>query len=81
MYICINKNKQTMKTIQILKAETLGMIAFAKGQKCVAAWDKELMNMLSNRKLSETPKNEASTIELLKSWNNGWNKANIQAAK
>lgn len=70
-----------MKKTQLLKAETLGMIAFANGKSCVGAWDKNLMEMIKGRKVSEKPAGEAKISEIFKAWSNGWQKANILAAR
>lgn len=64
-----------MKATQILTAETFGMINHEQGLKRIPANSKELMQMISNRNVGETPKNEASTIDLLDAWVKGWDKA------
>ena len=64
-----------MKTSQITTAETFGMINHEQGIIRVPAQSKELMEMLSNRKVGKTPKNEATTIELMNAWTKGWDKA------
>jgi hypothetical protein len=69
--------QKTMKNSQITIAETLGMINHEQGMMRVPAHCKELMNMLTGRKVGETPKNEASSIELMDAWTKGWDKAKI----
>jgi len=64
-----------MTNSQITTAETFGIINYEQGIKRVPAQSKELLNMLQNRKPGVTPKNEASTIELMNAWNKGWDKA------
>lgn len=64
-----------MKATQITTAETLGMVNHEQGIMRAPAQSKELMNMIKDRKVGEIPKNEASTIELMKAWNKGWDKA------
>ena len=64
-----------MSNSQIITAETLGMINYEEGVIRVPAQSKELMNILKNRKIGETPNNQASSIDLLKAWTKGWDKA------
>ena len=64
-----------MTTSQITTAETFGMINHEQGIMRVPAQSKELMDMLKGRKAGETPKNEASTLELMDAWTKGWDKA------
>ena len=64
-----------MKTSQITTAETFGMINHEQGIMRVPAQSKELTSMIKNRKVGETPKNEASTIEIMNAWISGWDKA------
>ena len=71
----ITKNKETMTNPQITTAETFGMINHEQGTMRVPAQSKELMNMLIGWKVGESPKNEASTIELMNAWTKGWDKA------
>jgi hypothetical protein len=69
-----------MKTTQILQASVLGTLAFKSGKKCIPAHDADLMNMLSGRMIGQTPKGEASNIQIMKAWTNAWHNANIAAA-
>jgi hypothetical protein len=64
-----------MKASQIKSAETFGMINYEQGIICAPAQSNELMGMLAKRQIGKTPKNEATTIELMKAWTNGWHKA------
>lgn len=66
---------------QILKAQTLGMIAFVNGKKCAPALDKEVMNMIGSRKVGEKVKGEATTVQILKAWNHGFVSASFESAK
>ena len=61
-----------MKATQLQTAETLGAFDFAKGF-ISASQSIEIMNMLEGRKIGETPKNEASSIEIMDAWKKGWN--------
>lgn len=64
-----------MKDSQIATAENLGIIAHESGKMRIAAQSKELMEMLSGRKVGQTPKNEASSEELMDAFYSGWDKA------
>ena len=64
-----------MKTSQITTAETFGMINHEQDVMRVPAQSKELMGMLTGRLVGETPKNEASTMDLMDAWIKGWDKA------
>lgn len=64
-----------MRNSQITTAETFGMINHEQGIMRVPSQSKELMNMIEGRKVGETPKNEASTNELMNAWIKGWDKA------
>jgi hypothetical protein len=64
-----------MNTSQITTAETFGMINHEQGIMRVPAQSKELMNMLTGRKVGQTPKNEPSTSDLMVAWLKGWDKA------
>ena len=66
-----------MKATQILQASVLGTIAFKSGKKCVPAWDNDLAKMFIGRQVGQTPKGEASTIEILKAWTTAWHNANL----
>jgi len=63
-----------MKATQLELAETLGALDYGRGIIAVAQ-SKKFMDMLQGRKIGETPKFEASTIELMDAWKKGWNKA------
>lgn len=65
-------------TDQIKKAEKLGATAFNNNAMCVPALDRNLLNMLAGRGIGETPKGEASTIRLLKSWTGAWHNENAK---
>ena len=67
-------NIYTMKATQLQTAETLGTLDFAKGF-ISASQSIEIMNMLEGRKIGETPKSEASSIEIMDAWKKGWNTA------
>ena len=69
----------TTKTTQILSAAVLGTIAFAQGIKCAPCLDSKLMNMLAGRQIGETPKGEASSIQLMTEWSKAWTCANLTA--
>lgn len=69
-----------MKATQITTAETLGTLDFSKGFISVSQ-SAEFMNMLKGRNIGQTPKLEASTIELMDAWKKGWNKAKRQMMK
>lgn len=62
-------------------AETYGMINHEQGNNRVPAQSKELMELISGRKIGETPKGEPTTIELMDAWLNGWDKAKRIAMK
>ena len=62
-----------MKKIQLTTAETFGMINFEQGINAPAQ-SKEIMQMIENRKIGQTPKGEASTKELFDAWFKGWDK-------
>lgn len=68
-----------MKATQILQASVLGTIAFKSGKKCVPAHDSELMKMLANRQIGQTPKGHATSIQIMKAWTTAWHNANITA--
>lgn len=59
---------------QLQAAEILGTSDFSKGL-ISASQSIEFMNMLQGRKIGETPKHEASSIELMDAWKKGWTKA------
>ena len=63
-----------MKTSKLTIAESYGLIASQEDNFCVPAQNKELMAMLSGRKIGSTPKGEPSTSELINSSNKGFNK-------
>lgn len=56
-------------------AETLGMIAYARGIHCAPCLDRDMMDTLKGRELGDT-----RTVKELKAWTNGWTKANLAAA-
>jgi len=62
-------------TNQITTAETFGMTNYAQGIMRAPSQSKELMNMLASRQIGKTPKNEASSIQLMDAWSKGWDKA------
>lgn len=64
-----------MRTSQITTAENLGIIAHESGKMRIAAQSKELMEILSGRKVGETPEGEASSVELINAFYSGWDKA------
>jgi hypothetical protein len=64
-----------MTTAALQTAETLGAIDFATGIITAPSQSVEFMKMLEGRKIGETPKFEASTIELMDAWSKGWNTA------
>jgi len=68
-----------MKTEQIKKAKNLGKLAFDNGIDCVPALNKEIMNIIAGRNIGETPEGEASTMDILKAYINGWMLANMAA--
>lgn len=70
-----------IKKEQILKAAQLGKLAFEAGQKRVCAWDLELNKMFIGRNIGETPKGEASSIEIMKAWISAWDSANLSNAR
>ena len=63
-----------MKATQLQTAETLGALDFTKGF-ISASQSAELIKMLEGRKIGETPKFEASSIEIMDAWKKGWNTA------
>jgi cell wall assembly regulator SMI1 len=67
--------KNTNKKHQLLIAETFGLIAHELGRNRVPAQDKKLLQMFDGRNIGETPTGEASTMDLMKAWTNGWDKA------
>lgn len=67
----------TTKQIQLVSAQVLGTKAFTSGIKRVAHFDKELENMMTGRKIGETPKGEASSIAIMNAWYTGWDNANL----
>ena len=60
---------------QITTAQTLGMIAHENNTMRAAAQSKELMKMIAGREIGKTPKNEATTAELMNAYYSGWDKA------
>jgi hypothetical protein len=66
-----------MKTSQILTAKTFGIINHEQGIMRIPSQSKQLMDMLIGRKIGFTPKNEASSNELMNAWINGWDEAKI----
>ena len=68
-------NIYTMKATQLQTAEILGTLDFAKGFITAPSQSVELMKILEGRKIGETPKSEASSIEIMDAWKKGWNTA------
>ena len=62
---------------QIFQAAILGTAAFNNGIKCAPALDAEFMKMLAGRQIGETPKGEASSVKLMKTWTHNWTLANL----
>jgi hypothetical protein len=65
-----NQNKKMNKEIAIIKAATLGTIAFKNGKKSIPAIDPELLKLIGQ--------NDCTT-DLLKAWINSWHAANLAA--
>ncbi len=64
------------KSQQIIRAALLGTEAY-KNQIVAACQDEELLDMVDGRKIGETPKGEASTVDILNAWNHSWHAANL----
>ena len=71
---------QSKKSSQILEASVLGTIAFNNGIKRVPHFDLELSKMFKGRFIGITPKGEASSINIMKAWLQGWDAANLSKA-
>jgi hypothetical protein len=70
-----------MKATQLQTAENLGTLDFAKGIMAAPSKSPELMKMLEGRKIGETPKCEASSIEIMNAWTKGFNAAKREMMK
>lgn len=57
--------------IKILKAATLGTIAFKAGQKRIPALDKNLVSLFAGE--------VGSSVVLMQAWLNSWDAANLAA--
>ena len=64
-----------MKAKQILSAETFGIINFENGMLRSVSQSNDIMNMLAGREIGKTPKNEATSLEIMNAWYKGWDKA------
>lgn len=73
----MNTKVTKLQAQQLLAAAVLGTNAFLSGKPRVPAHDKDLMDMLRGRGIGQTPKGEASSIELMKMWLNNWDLANL----
>ena len=67
------------KQDQILRAALLGTDAFKAGKGSAPCLNKEVMEMLTGRPVGETPKGEASSIEIMDAYSNSWHAANLAA--
>lgn len=74
------KTKNTVAKQQILEASVLGTIAFNNGINRAPFYDTTLHKLWAGRGVGETPKGEASTVEIMKAWTNAWDAANIANA-
>lgn len=59
----------------IKEAEKLGSLDYEQGIMRVPAHSNLLMEIIRNRKIGTTPKNEIPTTELMRAWIKGWDKA------
>lgn len=66
-----------MKNSQILEASILGTLAFKNGLKRAPFYDAELKKFFIGREIGETPKGEASSIEIMNAWTKAWDTANL----
>lgn len=62
-------------------ARTYGMKNHDQGIIRVPAQSKELMNMLTGRKIGLTPEGEPTSISLMDAWIQGWHEARRQMAE
>jgi hypothetical protein len=70
-----------LKTAQLLEASTLGTLAYNNGIK-VPCQDSELLKMSAfKKKIGEKVKGEATSIDLMKAWQNAWHKSNLAYAR
>lgn len=72
--------KNSIAAAQILEASVLGTLAFKNGLKRAPYYDVELNKFFAGRNIGETPKGEASSIAIMKAWNNAWDNANLANA-
>jgi hypothetical protein len=66
----MKNSKNTIAASQILEASILGTLAFKNGLKRAPFYDVELSKLFKNRNVGETPKGEATTINIMKAWTN-----------
>lgn len=66
-----------MKSSQLLQAAILGTQAFKNGDNRIPAQNKELMDMIANRKVGEVPIGEASSSAIMSSWLEAYDNANF----
>lgn len=60
---------------QILEASVLGTEAFKNGLGPAPFYDTEVLKLIGNRGIGQTPPNEASTVSILKAWQEAYNNA------
>jgi len=66
-----NQNEKMNQETKILKAATLGTIAFKAGKKRIPALDKNLLALFAGE--------IGSSVVLMKAWITSWDAANIAA--
>lgn len=62
---------------QLNKAKTLGKDSFHAGKQSAPCLSAELMTMLEGREVGNTPANEATSIEIMRSYANAWHHENL----
>ena len=65
---------------QVKKAAGLGAAAYHRGVNCAPALDQELIGMFGGRCFN-TPRGEASTVDLFKAWSRAWVQESLKATE
>ena len=63
---------------QLKHAKEMGKAAFANGVKCAPCLDSEFMKLISGRSPGQKTKGQASSVKLMKSWQDGWTNENFK---
>lgn len=61
------------KKLELALCAEMGRLAFDEGKKCVPAWDKNIMSVISDSRKT------LDTREVLRAWIAGWTQANLEA--